>query len=231
MSERELRTKLEYPRIDEIFKTWKNESTWGKTWKIFENTGVKLTINVCLFKIDCINKDLRFIVIARQSKVDDKSGETYTFDETMCFDINIREDVTQKIFEQKILWCAFNLIDVKENSAIYELPEYKELEAKYAKEIKELVFNYHNSKVLEVNKLKSVEDVSDELIKFYTGLNGELHRESDKLCEVKRLFLKRNHYKLWIDVYKHFISLIPYEDIKKKYVSLIEIYRKVYETK
>ena len=94
MEETKLSTKLEYPQISEIFKNWRTMSTWGKKWLVYENESKKIQCFIRLNLIDTINKFLNFEILCFK-----EDYQQYIFNST--FNIPIRGDVTQKIFENK----------------------------------------------------------------------------------------------------------------------------------
>ena len=74
---------------------------------------------------------------------------------------------------------------------------------------------------LYLYKLLNIEDVPYELIQYYTNYDGKLYEQNNKLYEPYEDFINSQKYKLWKDIYKHFISLIPYEDLREKYTNVI----------
>lgn len=221
MKETSLSIKLEYPKINEVFKSWRSVSTWGKRRVVYANEAKKLKIIAFLNRIDCSERTLEFCISASRNE--------YIFIYNSTIRINIRDDVTQKIFEQKILNCIFDLIGNWEGVAISESTKYKELKDNYEKNLRELIFNYHNSKSFKEDRLKSVKDINANLIIFYTNSSGDLYEKNIELSKEKDVYYHSLRYIFWKDVYKHFISLIPYKDIREKYEKEIEAYQSYYK--
>lgn len=215
MEETKLSTKLEYPQISEIFKNWRTISTWGRKWLVYENESKKIQCFIRLNLIDTINKLLNFEILCFKEKY-----QQYMFNST--FDIPIRGDVTQKIFENKIISKMFYCLEDCELKDIGDLDKADGLYSEYISKRKKLVFDYHNSQVLKKNKLLNLEDVTYELIRYYTNYGGGKLYEQDKaLYKPYHDFIDSQKHKLWKDIYKHFISLIPYEDLREKYTKTI----------
>lgn len=214
MEETKLSTKLEYPQISEIFRNWRTMSTWGKKWLIYENESKKIQCFIRLNLIDAIDKFLKFEILYFKEK-----SQYYIFNTT--FDIPIREDITQRIFENKIISKMFYCLEDCELKDIKKLYKAKELYNEYINKLKKLVFDYHNSQVLKKNRLLNLEDVTYELTHYYTGYGEKLYEQDNVLFKPYHDFINSQKYKLWKDIYKHFISLIPYEDLREKYTNVI----------
>ena len=214
MEEIKLSTKLEYPQISEIFKNWKIISTWGKKWLVYENESKKIQCFIRLNLIDTINKFLNFEILCFKGKI-----QSYIFNSK--FNIPIRGDVTQRIFENKIISKVFSCLEDCELKDIRNLDKADELFNEYINKREKLVFDYHNSQVLKKKRLLNIKDVTYELIQYYTSYDGELYEQDSELYKPYHDFINSQKYKLWKDVYKHFISLIPYEDLREKYTNII----------
>lgn len=214
MEETKLSAKLEYPKISEIFKNWRTMSTWGKKWLVYENESKKIQCFVRLNLIDTISKFLNFEILCFKEK-----SQCYIFNST--FNIPIRGDVTQKIFENKIISKMFYCLEDCELKDIEHLDEADELFNEYINKRKKLVFDYHNSQVLKKNRLLDLKDVTYELTCYYTSYGNKLYEQNNVLYKPYHDFIDLQKHNLWKDVYKHFISLIPYEDLREKYTNTI----------
>ena len=214
MKEIKLSTKLEYPQISEIFKNWKMMSTWGKERLVYENESKKIQCFIRLNLIDTINKFLNFEILCLKEK-----HQQYIFNPK--FNIPIRGDMTQKIFENKIISKVFSCLEDCELKDIRNLDKANELFNEYTNKREKLVFDYYNSQVLKKNKLLNIKDVTYELIQYYTSYEGKLYKQDSVLYKPYHDFINSQRHKLWKDIYKHFISLIPYEDLREKYTNII----------
>ena len=67
----------------------------------------------------------------------------------------------------------------------------------------------------------NLEDVTYELTQYYTNYSGKLYEQDRALYKPYQDFTDSQKHKLWKDIYKHFISLIPYEDLREKYTKTI----------
>lgn len=223
MNEVKLSTKLEYPQISDVFKTWKKINTWGKKRTIYENEKENFKVMICLNQIDCARNKLEFkIFIPYEDDCDWNKEDS-------CLSVPIRTDYTQKMFENEIYRIVFELIERLEKDEIIESSYAENLYKKYRESLEKLVFVYHNSKVLKENRLTKLSDVTENLISFYAGYNGELYDDKELLIEEYEDYIESQKYVFWADVYKHFISLIPYEEVREKYGEKIKEHRTKYE--
>lgn len=219
MEETKISTQLEYPQISEVFKNWKKITTWGKQWNVYSNESVKKNYIVYLAKIDTAEKKLTFRV---------REVNSYSW-EYISFDVPIRKDFTQKMFEKQIYSAVFSKLIDLEFSEIFSMDKYQEYLEK-----KEWYENYNNVKEEVLDFFNSVtgsnlQELPDEIVDSTVNWYLENCSEYLECVHLKNCFADSKKFVIFANIYKHFISLIPYDDVRQQYENKIKEHRKEYE--
>lgn len=215
MNKTQLTTKLEFPQIWEVFKNWKKITTRGKRWTVYSNQSIHATFVVYLYNIDTNGKTLNF-------RVENVYGYKWHYSN---FSVPIRKEYTQKMFEKEIYSAVFDRLVNLETEKIYLMNEYQYYQEKikwyerYYNVEEEVLDFFKNVTGSDLDKLP--DEIVDDTFKWYLDNCSEYQ----KYKKLSTDFVNSKKFVIFADVFKHFISLIPYEDVREEYKNKIKEYK------
>lgn len=202
-----LSTKLEFPKFKEIFKNYKKESFWKKEWLIFENKSVNMDIKIRLVAI-----------FPTENKIVLSKYNYYLGWSDNNIEIPLREDFTELMFRKKLYRFIFGLIREYENNMISIQDDVCKMSREADNNYRKIINEFINQKEHTNYTLEDWYDLDFQIRNSYTTIyRRKHHKEYENIYKEYNKLKDSYKFKLFEHVYKHFLSNIEEEDIRKEY--------------